>query len=184
MSDGKVRKQPRRKADREEIDRRIDEVEQAMARGMGSRAVMVHFAKKWGITTRQIRNYQFTVRKRWRKQAEDLGPDERIARRDEYRTSLQAVYAMAMNKQAVVRDMTGAPLLDEDGKPLLRPAPEIKSAINAMRALIALDGVAEPVRQVIETPDVGPALAARSAEELVSFLQSGRMPAAAAKASE
>jgi len=159
---------------------RLAIVEQVLLNRMGGPRTQIELGKKWGVNARQVRKYMTEVRKRWRAEAEALGPDERLARRDGWRASLEQVFAKAMTRTVVITDSVGGPLLKKDGTPLTREVPDLKNAIAAAKLCIDLDGLAAPAKTQVEITDATTPIKERSADELVEYLRTGVLRAAAA----
>ena len=145
--------QAKRQPPKEEIQDRMNEIEDAMMSRVAQSKILAHFSEKFEVTHRTIRKYQLKIRNRWRKEAEELGPDERIARRDAWRASLDHVFSMA------VRDN------------------DLKVAVQAAKLAIGLDALSVPTKQSIEIDDKRQPLSTRTPAELIAFLNSGRLPA-------
>jgi hypothetical protein len=163
------------------VAERLVEVETLLTRRVGSRRIEKLLAERWSLTTRQVRHYIARVRRTWEAEASSEG---REAKRDAMRASLDDLYANAMGRTEIVRDAKGSPILDPQGKPLVRPNPDTKTAVRAAAEIIRLDGLAAPtkvevsgaVRGAAAPPNPKDFFAGRSDAELEFLIQYRRWP--------
>lgn len=134
-------KQVKSRARGEEKEARTREIEDAMARRMPFSQIEAYFMKRWGVSARTVRRYMQDVRTMW---AEEAQAEDRVERRTHMRASLNSIYAKAMTRTVVVKDADGKPILDGNGRPLTIESPDTRSAIQAARTLIQLDGLDDP----------------------------------------
>lgn len=136
-----------KRASIDELATRLREVEEAMARRVPRTQMEAAFAKRWGCSERTVRRYTQLVREKWRKEAEG---EDRVARRDAMRASLNGIFNKAVMRVTVVRDANGQPIVDPTtGNPIKVENPDLRAALHASRVLIQLDGLndeAPPLR--------------------------------------
>lgn len=116
-----------------------------MARRIPRAQLEAAFAKRWNISTRQVRRYTEDVRARWREEALE-NQEARESQRDSMRASLNAVFSKAMTKTVVLKNASGDPVLDANGRPLTFEAPDLRAAVHASRVLMQLDALDQPQR--------------------------------------
>lgn len=125
------------------MDERIDVAEGLLVQGKPIWQVVNELAQKYRVTPRQAREYVQRVRERW---AREAGALDRSAQRDEARASVKDIYNRAISQTQVLRDPKGKPVVDAKKKPILIPAPDLRGALRAQQILIALDGLAAPIK--------------------------------------
>ena len=150
-----------------------------------STTAVVHACKaKYGVDKRTVIRWVAKVRGQRRAEASMVDVD---ARRDDIRTSFDAIYAIAMGRTTVVKDADGNPVMETvtraDGstitKPSAKPNPDLQRALHALREIVHLDNLAKPAElkhvvkldaDVAVMPDLA-AMGPAAAEALRAFLQ-------------
>lgn len=153
---------------------------------LGHRASVVEvLSKKYSVTSYTVESWINKVRRRWAKQAEEeekaLGVPLREGRRTHLRFMLLEIHAKASARTEVVRDKNGNVVI-ENGRPVVRPNPNLQASLQVMRQLRALDALDAPrVQHVHHSGSVETTVdhRVRSADEDAYFLRHGRYPSAA-----
>lgn len=138
-----------RPATREDHQERLAETERVLVRLRASFRVEAHLVKKYGVASRTARYWIAAVKKRWKDEAV---VEDRTAKRNEMRVTLNEVVYEAMTRTAVVKDTDGKVVLDANpnsptfGRPVVRQQPDLQRALHAAAQLRALDGLDAPIK--------------------------------------
>jgi hypothetical protein len=162
---------PKMSPDRKE--RMLAETEEAMLKLRVPYRVHEHIGRKWSIEKRQVQRLVAEVERRWRERSKSLDKIEmRELRRDRQRETLDMMIQDALMNQVPVKNEDGSVVLDdrefitdrETGgqvanpnwkKPFMRPAPDRRSALYALRLLANLDALNEPIKATLDIPQLG-----------------------------
>jgi hypothetical protein len=111
-------------------------------------------ADKYDVRPDTVKSWIAEVHKRWRAAA---STEDRDARRDAMRVTLNELLSMAMNRTELVRDADGKVVIDPTtNQPARRTRPDVQRALHATHQLRALDGLDSPTKVALSGPDGGP----------------------------
>jgi hypothetical protein len=171
----------------EEMAERLADTAELMVRLRSSYQVERHLARKYGVNPRTCRDWMAKVRAARRAEASSVDVDNL---RDDMRESLNTVAALALGRNAVVKNDDGTVVMTEvtrpDGsierRPTYRANPDLQRALHALRELMHLDGLPKVVKhelkvdaEVTAMPDLkklGPS-AAKAMGEFLKELAGG-----------
>ena len=141
---------------RPERERRMNRAEELLITGMSSTQVAEQMKEEFGVKERAAWRYVSNVRKRWREEAEELGPEIREERREAMRRTLEYVKQRGFN-----------------GK-------DFGTVLKATKQLRALDGLDQPkelrLSGALGVVDTSRVFASRPTSDLIAFLRTGRLP--------
>lgn len=145
-------------------ERRTQRAEELLLEeGAAGRAVAT-LCEEFKISERSGWRYLKWARERWEREAAELGPEERETRRKKVRRTLEYVQGRGFKYG------------------------DMKAVLGATKQLRDLDGLDVPkelrLSGAIGVVDASSLFAERSTEDLIAFLRTGRLPAAADDADE
>lgn len=166
------------RATKEVFEEHLAACDEAMVRYPSSYQVCKVLAERFGVNPRTVRTWMKIVRERRRA---EIAPIDREVARDQARARFDLVFAMAINKTAVVKNIDGSPVLDPaTGKPITKPAADLQRALHAEREIVHLDGLAQPIRsevkveaEVAQMPDLSDAKVRAALENYLKMVAPG-----------
>jgi hypothetical protein len=175
---------PRKK--RDDYEQRIQDTSTALVRLRRPGLVIAHLQDKFAINARTGWKYIAEVRRRWREEENDAAPGAQLARRDGLRATLNEALAHAWQRQKVVKDAQGNPVINPStGKVATIASPDLAAIGALVKQLRDLDAVDErrapqPLPIIPMVSASGGTMDGLSSADLVTYLQTGRLPASLA----
>lgn len=146
---------------REVQEQRTNRAEELLISEATSGACVSILKSEFGIADRAAWRYLAKVRKRWDREAAELGPEEREVAREGMRRTLLYVKSRGFKTN------------------------ELRIVLGATKQLRDLDGLDVPkelrLSGAIGLVDTSLAFAQRSTEDLIAFLRTGRLPSEGAE---
>jgi hypothetical protein len=171
----------------EEQARRLAYTAELMVRLRSTSRVITELRARYGASDRTA--------KRWMQQVRQLRREEQVSidvqsQRDDMRETFNMIVALALGKTVPIKNPDGSIVMeditDSAGRQVrraaMRAAPDLQRAIQALRELVHLDGLAQPAKaeikidaDVTQMPDLRklPPAAVRAAEDLLRSIAPG-----------